>query len=180
MVDSISGLASMNYEHDEWGVDITISGSQKGLMLPPGLSFNAISEKAINASKKSTLKKSYWDWNEHLEFNKTGFFPYTPATNLLFGLKEAIDMLHEEGLTNVFKRHARYSKATRIAVEAWGLEVYCQNYERFSDVLTAVLVPENKDADQLRKIILENFNMSLGNGLSKLKGKVFRLSLIHI
>ena len=175
MVDSISGLASMNYEHDEWGVDITISGSQKGLMLPPGLSFNAISEKAINASKKSALKKSYWDWDEHLEFNRTGFFPYTPATNLLFGLKEAIEMLHEEGLNNVFKRHARYSKATRIAVNAWGLEVYCQNYERFSDVLTAVLVPENKDADQLRKIILENFNMSLGNGLSKLKGKVFRI-----
>ena len=126
MVDSISGLASMNYEHDEWGVDITISGSQKGLMLPPGLSFNAISEKAINASKKSGLKKSYWDWDEHLEFNRTGFFPYTPATNLLFGLKEAIEMLHEEGLNNVFKRHARYSKATRIAVEAWGLEVYCR------------------------------------------------------
>ena len=175
MVDTISGLGSINYEHDEWGVDISISGSQKGLMLPPGLSFNAISEKAINVSNKSTFKKSYWDWNEHLEFNKTGFFPYTPATNLLFGLKEAIDMLHEEGLTNVFKRHSRYSKATRIAVEAWGLEVYCQNYERFSDVLTAVLVPENKDADQLRKIILENFNMSLGNGLSKLKGKVFRI-----
>ena len=175
MVDSISGLASMNYEHDEWGVDITISGSQKGLMLPPGLSFNGISEKAINASKKSGLKKSYWDWDEHLEFNRTGFFPYTPATNLLFGLNEAIEMLHEEGLTNVFKRHARYSKATRIAVNALGLEVYCQNDERFSDVLTAVLVPENKDADQLRKIILENFNMSLGNGLSKLKGKVFRI-----
>ena len=175
MVDTISGLASIDFEHDEWGVDITISGSQKGLMLPPGLSFNAISEKAINASKKSTLKKSYWDWDEHLEFNKTGFFPYTPATNLLFGLKEAIDMLHEEGLNNVFNRHARYSKATRIAVKTWGLEVYCQNDQRFSDVLTAVLVPENKDADQLRKIILENFNMSLGNGLSKLKGKVFRI-----
>ena len=153
MVDTISGLASINYEHDKWGVDITISGSQKGLMLPPGLSFNAISEKAINASKKSTLKKSYWDWDEHLEFNKTGFFPYTPATNLLFGLNEAINMLHEEGLNNVFNRHARYSKATRIAVKAWGLEVYCQNDKRFSDVLTAVLVPENKDADQLRKIV---------------------------
>mgnify|MGYP000306543309 CR=1 FL=1 len=175
MVDTISGLASINYEHDEWGVDITISGSQKGLMLPPGLSFNAISEKAIDRSKNSNLRKSYWDWVEHLEFNKTGFFPYTPATNLLFGLKESIDMLHEEGLNNVFNRHSRYSKATRIAVNAWGLEVYCQNEERFSDVLTAVLVPENKDADQLRKIILENFNMSLGNGLSKLKGKVFRI-----
>ena len=175
MVDTISGLASINYEHDEWGVDITISGSQKGLMLPPGLSFNAISEKAIDISKKSTLRKSYWDWVEYLEFNKTGFFPYTPATNMLFGLNEAINMLHEEGLNNVFKRHGRYSKATRIAVEAWGLEVFCQNEERFSDVLTAVVVPENKDADQLRKMILENFNMSLGNGLSKLKGKVFRI-----
>ncbi len=175
IVDTISGLGSINYEHDSWGVDVTISGSQKGLMLPPGVSFNAISEKAIITSKKSTLKRFYWDWSEHLEFNKNGFFPYTPATNILFGLKEAIDMLHEEGLDNVFKRHARYSKATRIAVEAWGLEVFCKNINRFSDVLTGVMVPEEKDADQLRKIILENFNMSLGNGLSKLKGKIFRI-----
>ena len=175
MVDTISGLASINYEHDNWGVDVTISGSQKGLMLPPGLSFNAISNKALIASKNSKMKRSYWDWDECLEFNKSGFFPYTPATNMLFGLKEAIAMLHEEGLENVFKRHARYSKATRIAVQSWGLEVFCKNKDRFSDVLTAVILPENKDADQLRKVILENFNMSLGNGLSKLKGKVFRI-----
>ncbi len=175
MVDTISGLASMNYEHDNWGVDVTISGSQKGLMLPPGLSFNAISEKALKASKNSNLKRSYWDWKDHLEFNKTGFFPYTPATNLLFGLQEAINMLHEEGLDNVFKRHARYSKATRMAVQAWGLEVYCTNNDRFSDVLTAVIIPEDKSADELRRIVLENFNMSLGNGLSKLKDKVFRI-----
>ncbi len=175
MVDTISGLASINYEHDNWGVDVTISGSQKGLMLPPGLSFNAISNKALLASKNSKMKRSYWDWNEFLEFNKSGFFPYTPATNMLFGLKEAIAMLHEEGLENVFKRHARYSEATRIAIQSWGLEVFCSNKDRFSDVLTAVIVPDNKDADQLRKVILENFNMSLGNGLSKLKGKVFRI-----
>ena len=175
MVDSISGLASMNYEHDNWGVDVTVSGSQKGLMLPPGLSFNAISDKALLASKNSKMRRSYWDWNEFLEFNKSGFFPYTPATNMLFGLKEAIAMLHEEGLENVFKRHARYSEATRIAIQSWGLEVFCANKDRFSDVLTAVIVPDNKDADQLRKVILENFNMSLGNGLSKLKGKVFRI-----
>ena len=175
MVDSISGLASMNYEHDNWGVDVTVSGSQKGLMLPPGLSFNAISDKALLASINSKMRRSYWDWNEFLEFNKSGFFPYTPATNMLFGLKEAIAMLHEEGLENVFKRHARYSEATRIAIQSWGLEVFCSNKDRFSDVLTAVIVPDNKDADQLRKVILENFNMSLGNGLSKLKGKVFRI-----
>ena len=175
MVDSISGLASMNYEHDNWGVDVTVSGSQKGLMLPPGLSFNAISDKALLASKNSKMRRSYWDWNEFLEFNKSGFFPYTPATNMLFGLKEAIAMLHEEGLENVFKRHDRYSEATRIAIQSWGLEVFCSNKDRFSDVLTAVIVPDNKDADQLRKVILENFNMSLGNGLSKLKGKVFRI-----
>ena len=175
MVDSISGLASMNYEHDNWGVDVTVSGSQKGLMLPPGLSFNAISDKALLASKNSKMRRSYWDWNEFLEFNKSGFFPYTPATNMLFGLKEAIAMLHEEGLENVFKRHSRYSEATRIAIQSWGLEVFCSNKDRFSDVLTAVIVPDNKDADQLRKVILENFNMSLGNGLSKLKGKVFRI-----
>ncbi len=175
MVDTISGLASINYEHDNWGVDVTISGSQKGLMLPPGLSFNAISNKALLASKNSKMKRSYWDWNEFIEFNKSGFFPYTPATNMLFGLKEAIAMLHEEGLENVFKRHARYSEATRIAIQSWGLEVFCSNKDRFSDVLTAVIVPDNKDADQLRKVILENFNMSLGNGLSKLKGKVFRI-----
>ena len=175
MVDTISGLASMNYEHDTWGVDITISGSQKGLMLPPGLSFNAISEKAISISKKSGMKRSYWDWAEQIMMNDNGYFPYTPATNLLYGLKESLKMLDEEGLENVFKRHDRLAKATRIAVQAWGLEILCLEEKHYSSVLTAVLVPEKHNADELRRIILENFNMSLGNGLSKLQGKVFRI-----
>ena len=175
MVDTISGLASMEYEHDDWGVDITISGSQKGLMLPPGLSFNAISEKALLTSKKSGMQRSYWDWQEQIEANKSGSFPYTPATNLLYGLKEAINMLHEEGLDNVFKRHDRHAKATRAAVQGWGLEVLCQEEMDYSNVLTAVKLPDGHNADELRKIILENFNMSLGNGLSKLAGKVFRI-----
>ena len=175
MVDTISGLASMDYKHDDWGVDVTISGSQKGLMLPPGLSFNAISEKAILISKKSGMQRSYWDWQEQIEANKSGSFPYTPATNLLYGLKEAINMLHEEGLNNVFKRHDRHAKATRAAVQAWGLEVLCQEEMDYSNVLTAVKLPDGHNADELRKIILENFNMSLGNGLSKLAGKVFRI-----
>ena len=175
MVDTISGLASMDYKHDDWGVDVTISGSQKGLMLPPGLSFNAISEKAILISKKSGMQRSYWDWQEQIEANKSGSFPYTPATNLLYGLKEAINMLHEEGLENVFKRHGRHAKATRAAVQAWGLEVLCQEEMDYSNVLTAVKLPDGHNADELRKIILENFNMSLGNGLSKLAGKVFRI-----
>jgi len=175
MVDTISGLASMDYKHDDWGVDVTISGSQKGLMLPPGLSFNAISEKAILISKKSGMQRSYWDWQEQIEANKSGSFPYTPATNLLYGLKEAINMLHEEGLDNVFKRHDRHAKATRAAVQAWGLEVLCQEEMDYSNVLTAVKIPDGHNADELRKIILENYNMSLGNGLSKLAGKVFRI-----
>ena len=175
MVDTISGLASMDYKHDDWGVDVTISGSQKGLMLPPGLSFNAISEKAILISKKSGMQRSYWDWQDQIEANKSGSFPYTPATNLLYGLKEAINMLHEEGLDNVFKRHDRHAKATRAAVQAWGLEVLCQEEMDYSNVLTAVKLPDGHNADELRKIILENFNMSLGNGLSKLAGKVFRI-----
>ena len=175
MVDTISGLASMDYRHDDWGVDVTISGSQKGLMLPPGLSFNAISEKAILTSKKSGMQRSYWDWQEQIEANKSGSFPYTPATNLLYGLKEAINMLHEEGLDNVFKRHDRHAKATRVAVQAWGLEVLCQEEMDYSNVLTAVKLPDGHNADELRKVILENFNMSLGNGLSKLAGKVFRI-----
>ena len=175
MVDTISGLASMDYKHDDWGVDVTISGSQKGMMLPPGLSFNAISEKAILTSKGSSMRRSYWDWQEQIEANKSGSFPYTPATNLLYGLKEAIDMLHEEGLDNVFKRHDRHAKATRAAVQAWGLEVLCQEEMDYSNVLTAVKLPDGHNADELRKIILENFNMSLGNGLSKLAGKVFRI-----
>jgi alanine-glyoxylate transaminase/serine-glyoxylate transaminase/serine-pyruvate transaminase len=175
MVDTISGLASMEYKHDEWGVDVTVSGSQKGLMLPPGLSFNAISEKAIKISKKSGMRRSYWDWEEQIEANRSGSFPYTPATNLLYGLKEAIKMLHEEGLDKVFKRHNRHAKATRLAVQAWGLEVLCKEERDYSDVVTAVVLPETHNADNLRKIILENFNMSLGNGLSKLSGKVFRI-----
>ena len=175
MVDTISGLASMEYKHDEWGIDVTVSGSQKGLMLPPGLSFNAVSEKAKIISGKSNMKRSYWDWNDQIESNKSGSFPYTPATNLLYGLKEAIKMLHEEGLDNVFKRHDRHAQATRIAVQAWGLEVLCQEEKDYSSVLTAVKLPAEHNADQLRKIILEQFNMSLGNGLSKLAGKVFRI-----
>jgi len=175
MVDTISGLASMEYKHDEWGIDVTVSGSQKGLMLPPGLSFNAISEKAKSTAKKSKMRRSYWDWQEQIDANKQGSFPYTPATNLLYGLKEAIAMLHEEGLDNVFKRHDRHAKATREAVQAWGLEVLCEEEKDFSSVLTAVKMPDGHNADQLRKIILENFNMSLGNGLSKLAGKVFRI-----
>ena len=175
MVDTISGLGSMDYKHDDWGVDVSISGSQKGLMLPPGLSFNAISEKALLTSKKSGMQRSYWDWQEQIEANKSGSFPYTPATNLLYGLKEAINMLHEEGLDNVFKRHDRHAKATRAAVQAWGLEVLCQEEMDYSNVLTAVKIPDGHNADELRKIILENYNMSLGNGLSKLAGKVFRI-----
>ena len=175
MVDSISGLASMEYKHDEWGVDITVSGSQKGLMLPPGLSFNAISDKALRIAKTSGMRRSYWDWEEQIDANKSGSFPYTPATNLLYGLKEAINMLHEEGLDNVFKRHEKHALATRAAVQAWGFENVCKEEKDFSNVLTAVMLPENHNADNLRKIILENFNMSLGAGLSKLAGKVFRI-----
>ena len=175
MVDTISGLGSLEYKHDEWGVDVTVSGSQKGLMLPPGLSFNAISEKAIKISRTSGMRRSYWDWEEQIEANRLGSFPYTPATNLLYGLKEAIKMLHEEGLDKVFKRHDRHAKATRLAVQAWGLEVLCKEERDYSSVLTAVVLPETHNADNLRKIILENFNMSLGNGLSKLSGKVFRI-----
>ena len=175
MVDTISGLASMEYKHDEWGVDVTVSGSQKGLMLPPGLSFNAVSEKAKLTAKKSKMRRSYWDWHEQIEANKQGSFPYTPATNLLYGLKEAIAMLHEEGLDNVFKRHDRHAKATREAVQAWGLEVLCEEQKDYSSVLTAVIMPNGYNADEFRKVILENFNMSLGNGLSKLAGKVFRI-----
>ena len=175
MVDTISGLASMEYKHDEWGVDITVSGSQKGLMLPPGLSFNAISDKALRISKTSGMRRSYWDWEEQIDANKSGSFPYTPATNLLYGLKEAINMLHEEGLDNVFKRHEKHALATRAAVQAWGFENVCKEEKDFSNVLTAVMLPENHNADNLRKIILKNLNMSLGGGLSKLAGKVFRI-----
>jgi len=175
LVDTISGLASADFQFDAWGVDVAISGSQKGLMLPPGLSFNAVSDKALAASKNSDLPKSYWQWDEMIEANKRGYFPYTPSTNLLFGLAEAIDMLNEEGLENVFARHHRHAAATRKAVVSWGLEVQCQVEAECSPVLTAVRVPENCDADNLRSKILEHCNTSLGNGLSKVQGKVFRI-----
>jgi len=175
MVDTISSLASMDYRHDEWGVDVTIAGSQKGLMLPPGLSFNAVSEKALHASKSAASRKSYWAWDEMSGPNASGFFPYTPATNLLYGLAESIDMLMQEGLDNVFARHLRLAVATRSAVNTWGLEVLCKNADHYSSSLTAVLMPEGHDADNFRRIVLENFNMSLGNGLSKVAGKVFRI-----
>ncbi len=175
MVDTISSLASSDFCHDEWGVDVTVSGSQKGLMLPPGLSFNAISKKALDAHKKSTLPRSYWDWGEQIEANSVGAFPYTPATNLLYGLNEAIAMLKEEGLDNVFSRHKRHAEATRLAVQTWGLEVLCEEKEDFSNTLTAVLLPDGYNADEFRSVVLDNFNMSLGNGLSRLAGKVFRI-----
>ncbi|WP_193370981.1 pyridoxal-phosphate-dependent aminotransferase family protein [Pelagibius marinus] len=175
MVDTISSLASIDYRHDEWGVDVTVAGSQKGLMLPPGLSFNAVSEKALAASKTAKLPRSYWSWEEMQGPNDKGFFPYTPATNLLYGLAEAVDMLQEEGLDNVFKRHDRHAEATRRAVRAWGLEVLCKNPRHYSSSLTAVLVPEGHSADNFRKVTLENFDMSLGNGLSKIADKVFRI-----
>lgn len=175
MVDTISSLASIDYRMDEWGVDVTVAGSQKGLMLPPGLSFNAVSDKALAAAKSSRLPKSFWHWEEMLAANRTGYFPYTPATNLLYGLREAIAMLLEEGLDNVFARHARHGEATRRAVGAWGLEVLCLNPAEYSASLTAVLLPEGHDADELRRVILEAFDMSLGSGLGKLAGKVFRI-----
>jgi alanine-glyoxylate transaminase/serine-glyoxylate transaminase/serine-pyruvate transaminase len=175
MVDTISSLASVDYRHDEWQVDVTVSGSQKGLMLPPGISFNAVSEKALAASKTNRMPRSYWDWQEMLKPNASGFFPYTPATNLLYGLKEACKMLQEEGLDNVFTRHKRLAAATRTAVEAWGLEVLCQNPAEYSPVLTAVLMPPSHDADHYRKVTLEKFNISLGSGLGKVAGKVFRI-----
>ena len=175
MVDTISGLASLDYKHDEWGVDVTVSGSQKGLMLPPGLSFNAASAKALAANKTAKLQRSYWDWADMLGPNKTGYFPYTPATNMLYGLNEAIDMLHEEGLENVFERHARHGAATRAAVRTWGLEVLCATQGQESGVLTAVKMPEGESADAFRATTLEHFDISLGNGLSKVADKVFRI-----
>ncbi len=175
MVDTISGLASIDYRHDEWGVDVTISGSQKGLMLPPGLSFNAVSEKALTVNKTAKLQRSYWDWADMIGPNKTGYFPYTPATNMLYGLNEAIDMLHEEGLDNVYARHARHGQATRAAVKAWGLEVLCTQQGQESGVLTAVLMPEGQSADGFRATTLKHYDISLGNGLSKVADKVFRI-----
>jgi alanine-glyoxylate transaminase/serine-glyoxylate transaminase/serine-pyruvate transaminase len=175
MVDTISSLASMDYRHDEWGVDVTVAGSQKGLMLPPGLSFNAVSNKALSAAKNAELPNYYWNWEAMLTANKNGFFPYTPATNLLYGLREAIAMLLEEGLDNVFARHAHLAEATRRTVRAWGLEILCLEPDEYSNSLTAVLMPDGHDADAYRRVVLENFNMSLGNGLGKLAGKVFRI-----
>lgn len=175
IVDTISSLGSIDYRHDEWGVDVTVGCSQKGLMLPPGLSFNAVSQKALAASAKARLSRSYWGWDEMIKAGGTGFFPYTPPTNLLYGLVEAIDMLREEGIEAVFARHRRHSEATRLAVQAWGLEVFCKNPRHYSDSLTAVLMPEGHSGDEFRRIVREKFNMSLGNGLSKIADRVFRI-----
>jgi alanine-glyoxylate transaminase/serine-glyoxylate transaminase/serine-pyruvate transaminase len=175
MVDTISSLASIDYRHDEWGVDVTIGGSQKGLMLPPGLGFNAVSGKALAASKAARLPKSYFGWDEMLAANKDGFFPYTPATNLLYGMAEAIDMLHEEGLDRVFARHDRHAEAVRRAIRAWGLEILCREPKYYSSTLTAVLMPEGHNADAFRNMALEQFDVSLGTGLTKVAGKVFRI-----
>jgi len=176
MVDTISSLASMDYRHDEWGVDVTVAGSQKGLMLPPGLSFNCISPKAISSSKSARLPRSYWAWEEMIANAKSGYFPYTPATNLLYGLREALKMLlDEEGLDAVFARHQRHAEATRRAVRAWGLEVFALDPREYSASLTGVLMPAGHDADRVRKVILDAFDLSLGTGLTKLGGKMFRI-----
>ena len=175
MVDTISSLASADYRHDEWGVDVSVGGAQKGLMLPPGMSFNAVSDKALAANKKSAMPKSFWAWDEMLAMNKNGFFPYTPGTMMLFGLAEAIDMLHEEGLDNVFARHDRMAEATRRAVSAWGLENLCQDPKKYSPTLTAVLLPEGHDADAFRALALETFNISYGASFGAYAGKYFRI-----
>jgi alanine-glyoxylate transaminase/serine-glyoxylate transaminase/serine-pyruvate transaminase len=175
MVDTISSLASVEYKHEAWGVDVTVAGSQKGLMLPPGLSFNAISPKALAASKTAGMPRSYWDWQDMLANNKTGYFPYTPATNLLYGLREALAMLQEEGLENVFARHARHGAATRAAARHWGLEILCVDSRDYSNVLTAIVMPDGQDADAFRQVVLERYDMSLGTGLARLKGRVFRI-----
>lgn len=177
ITDTVSSLASLDYRHDEWEVDVAVSGSQKGLMVPPGLSFNAVSAKALAASKAKAARSTstYWDWHEMIRINESGFFPYTPATTLLYGLREAISMLHEEGLPNVFIRHARYGEATRAAVRAWGLDIVCQEPADYSNITTAVIMPDGHNADNLRQIILENFDMSLGTGLGQLSGKAFRI-----
>ena len=176
MVDTISSLASMDYRHDEWGVDVTVAGSQKGLMLPPGLSFNAVSDKALATSRSAKLPRAYWNWDEMIASNKDGWFPYTPATNLLYGLRVALQMLlEEEGLENVFKRHDRHAEATRRAVRAWGLEILCVNPAEYSSSLTAVLMPEGHSEIAFRQVVLERFNLSLGSGLTKLRDKVFRI-----
>lgn len=178
MVDTVSGLGSLEYEHDAWGIDVSVAGSQKGLMLPPGLGFNAVSEKALAASQANQSVRSYWDWQEIITANKLGSWPYTPATNLLYALKEAVAMLEEEGLDNVFARHKRHGAAARAAVKAWGLETVPVRQQDHSPALTAVLMPEGHDADAFRKVVLENFDMSLGTGLNKWKGKIFRIGHI--
>ena len=175
MVDTISSLASIDYRHDEWGVDVTVGGAQKGLMLPPGISFNAVGDKALAAAKTAKLPKSFWAWEDIIAINKQGFFPYTPATTILYGLAESIEMLHEEGLDNVFARHDRLAEATRRAVRAWGLEILCRDPKYYSSTVTAVLLPEGHDADAFRKIALEHFNISYGTGLGRITGKVFRI-----
>lgn len=176
MVDTISGLGALEYEHDAWGIDVSIGGSQKGLMLPPGLGFNAVSEKALAVAKANPGMRSYWEWQAVLEFNKIGTFPYTPAINLLMGLREAIGMIEEEGPENVFARHRRHSAATRAAMKVWGLEPQCQDPQAHSPALTGVVMPEGHDADHFRQMVLERFDMSLGTGLNKIKGKAFRIA----
>jgi alanine-glyoxylate transaminase/serine-glyoxylate transaminase/serine-pyruvate transaminase len=175
MVDAVSSLGSIDLRHDEWGIDVTISCSQKGLMLPPGLGLNAVSERALEAARSARFPKSYWAWEPMLALNTSGFFPYTPATNLLFGLREALSMLREEGLENVFARHRRLAEATRRAVKAWELEILCRCPEEYSSVLTAILMPKGHDADEFRRIVLERYNLSLGTGLGRLKGRAFRI-----
>ena len=175
MVDTISSLASIDYRHDEWRVDVTVAGSQKGLMLPPGLSFNAVSDRALEAAKSAQLPRSYWNWEEMIAANKDGWFPYTPATNLLYGLRAALEMIEDEGLENVFRRHDRHAEATRRAVRAWGLEIYCANPAEYSSSLTAVLMPDGHSEIKFREVVLEQFNLSLGSGLTKLRDKVFRI-----
>jgi alanine-glyoxylate transaminase/serine-glyoxylate transaminase/serine-pyruvate transaminase len=175
MVDTISSLGVMDLRHDEWGIDVTVAGSQKGLMLPPALSFNAVSQKALAASKTAKLQKSYFSWDDMLANNANGFFPYTPATGLLYGLAEAVDMLNEEGLPNVFARHERLAEATRRAARAWGLDIWCRDAKYYSPAVTAVIMPDGHNADSYRKIVLDTFNMSLGTGLNKLAGKAFRI-----
>lgn len=175
MIDSISGLASIDFRFDDWGVDVCVSGSQKGLMLPPGISFNCVSERAMDMARAGGMRRSYWDWQDMVDINQTGYFPYTPATNMLYGLNEAVAMIHEEGLDNVFERHARHGRATRAAVHAWGLDVQCHQQGQESGVLTAVVMPDGHSADQFRKTVLKDFDISLGNGLSKIADRVFRI-----
>jgi alanine-glyoxylate transaminase / serine-glyoxylate transaminase / serine-pyruvate transaminase len=175
LVDTISSLGSIEYRHDAWGVDVTVGCSQKGLMLPPGISFNAISDKALAAAKSAKLPRAYWEWEPMLRDNKAGFFPYTPSTNILYGLREALSMMRNEGLETIWARHERFGRATRAAVKAWGLDILAQNPAEYSGVLTAVVMPEGRDADAFRQLVLERFDMSLGTGLGKMKGKIFRI-----